>query len=94
MTPSSFKIMSRDLDTTVEGTDYIAYVHVTIQNRGETGNGILHAKVMQGDDSWEQCQSFHLNAGESGKFTFKFEDIEFWNLQPAKYETWIGQDTR
>lgn len=88
--PPNVKIVSRDLDTTLEGLDYVAYVYVTVKNEGGAGSATVYVKVMQGGDSWTKSRSVYLDSGESSDLTFKFSEIEFWTTYGVTYTVWIG----
>lgn len=91
LNPPNFEITRKELTTTVEGfpPDYVAYVSVTVKNRGGAGTMTVYVKVMQGGNSWQKSQSVYLDSGESQDLTFKFSEIAFWTDNPVSYDVWI-----
>lgn len=87
--PPRFRITGKDLDTTVEGTDYVAYVHITVRNEGGDGSATVYVRVYQGSDSWTQSRYTYLNSGRSTDFYFKFSEVEFWTTGKLSYTAWI-----
>lgn len=86
-----FTIVSRELRTTVESLDYVAYVDVTVKNDGDgAGSTRVYVKVTQGGNYWQKDTSVYLDAGESKTVTLRFSEIGFWTTNPLSYEVWLG----
>lgn len=87
--PTNVEITSRNIRTGNIGLDYVAWVDVSIHNKGGPGTVVVWAEVTQGSNSWKKSMSNYLDSQQSRDLTFTFRKIGFWTTKSIHYRVWV-----
>ncbi|HIH00270.1 MAG TPA: hypothetical protein HA258_06765 [Thermoplasmata archaeon] len=72
------------------GTDFCAFIDVSVTNTGSAGGSAdVWAEIKQDANTAEKRQSIYLDSGESDLITITFCELSFWSASEFTYRAWI-----
>ncbi len=81
--PADPEILSRDMVTSPNPTDYTVRVIAEVRNNGEAGEVEVEATVKQGGQEWTRKLVQRLEKGEKKRFEIVFDEVELGKGAPG-----------